>query len=147
MLRSPIGRRPPTCYPPAMDRALPGTGFRYVCEPKIDGLGVALLYQDGRFVRGATRGDGRVGEEITQNLRTIRSLPMTLRGRLATIGEVEVRREVFMPRAEFEQLHRRLEDAGSTVAIPAGPWPSSSPRVRRRRSCNRSTSTWAKRGR
>ncbi|OLE45186.1 MAG: DNA ligase (NAD(+)) LigA [Candidatus Rokubacteria bacterium 13_1_20CM_2_68_19] len=98
-----------------LNRALPGTGFRYVCEPKIDGLGVALLYQDGRFVRGATRGDGRVGEEITQNLRTIRSLPMTLRGRLATIGEVEVRGEVFMPRAEFEKLNRSLEDAGETT--------------------------------
>src|SRR5438876_684478 len=98
-----------------LNRALPGTGFRYVCEPKIDGLGVALLYQDGRFVRGATRGDGRVGEEITQNLRTIRSLPMTLRGRLATIGEVEVRGEVFMPRAEFEKLNRSLEDAGDTT--------------------------------
>src|SRR5213594_860397 len=98
-----------------LNRALPGTGFRYVCEPKIDGLGVALLYQDGRFVRGATRGDGRVGEEITQNLRTIRSLPMTLRGRLATIGEVEVRGEVFMPRAEFEKLNRSLEDTGDTT--------------------------------
>src|SRR5947199_910220 len=98
-----------------LNRARPGTGFRYVCEPKIDGLGVALLYQDGRFVRGATRGDGRVGEEITQNLRTIRSLPMTLRGRLATIGEVEVRGEVFMPRAEFEKLNRSLEDAGDTT--------------------------------
>src|SRR5207253_8759997 len=93
-----------------LNRALHGTGFRYVCEPKVAGLGVALLSQDGRFVRGATRGDGGVGEEITQNLRTIRSLPMTLRGRLATIGEVEVRGEVFMPRAEFEKLNRSLED-------------------------------------
>src|SRR5262249_28162377 len=94
-----------------LGRALPGARFSYVCEPKIDGLGVALLYQHGRFVRGATRGDGRVGEEITQNLRTIRSLPMTLRGRLAAVPEVEVRGEVFMPRAEFEKLNRSLEEA------------------------------------
>src|SRR5499426_3659016 len=98
-----------------LSRALPGTDFRYVCEPKIDGLGIALLYQEGRFVRGATRGDGRVGEEITQNLKTIRSLPMTLRGRLAAVREVEVRGEVFMPRAEFEKLNRSLEEAGETT--------------------------------
>src|SRR2546429_523591 len=98
-----------------MDRADAAGRLAELREAKIDGLGVALLYQDGRFVRGATRGDGRVGEEITQNLRTIRSLPMTLRGRLATIGEVEVRGEVFMPRAEFEKLNRSLEDAGETT--------------------------------
>src|SRR5262249_61566913 len=69
-----------------LNRALPGTGFRYVCEPKIDGLGVALLYHEGPFVRGATRGDGRVGGEITQNPRTIRNLPMTVRARLAPVG-------------------------------------------------------------
>src|SRR2546430_3254756 len=98
-----------------LSRARPGAEFRYVCEPKIDGLGVALLYRQGRFVRGATRGDGRVGEEITQNLRTIRSLPMTLRGRLAAVPEVEVRGEVFMPRAEVEKLNRSLEEAGETT--------------------------------
>jgi DNA ligase (NAD+) len=92
-------------------RALPSAEFSYVCEPKIDGLGVALVYERGRFVRGATRGDGRVGEEITQNLRTIRRLPMVLRGPLAELPEVEVRGEVFMPRAEFERLNRALEEA------------------------------------
>jgi len=100
-------------------RALPGARFSYVCEPKIDGLGVALLYQRGRFVRGATRGDGRVGEEITQNLRTIRSLPKALQGRLAAAGEVEVRGEVYLPREDFARLNRALEEAGeSTFANP-----------------------------
>jgi DNA ligase (NAD+) len=100
-------------------RVLPGQRFSYVCEPKIDGLGVALLYARGRFVRGATRGDGRVGEDITANLKTIRSLPMVLRGPLAKVEDLEVRGEVFMPRAEFERLNRGLEDAGeATFANP-----------------------------
>jgi DNA ligase (NAD+) len=100
-------------------RMMPGQRFTYVCEPKIDGLGVALLYARGRFVRGATRGDGRVGEDITANLKTIRSLPMLLRGPLAKVEDLEVRGEVFMPRAEFEQLNRGLEDAGeATFANP-----------------------------
>jgi DNA ligase (NAD+) len=93
-------------------RALPGGAFTYVCEPKIDGLGVALLYERGRYVRGATRGDGRVGEEITPNLRTIRRLPLTLRGRLAAAADVEVRGEVYIPRADFETLNRALEAEG-----------------------------------
>jgi DNA ligase (NAD+) len=102
-----------------LKRALPGATFHYVCEPKIDGLGIALLYEHGRFVRGATRGDGRVGEEVTANLRTIRSLPLTLKGRLAALPEAEIRGEVFMPRAEFARLNRTLEDAGeATFANP-----------------------------
>src|SRR5438128_6310216 len=101
-------------------RALPGATFSYVCEPKIDGLGVALLYEQGRFVRGATRGDGRTGEDITPNLRTIRSIPQVLRrGALAHAAVLEVRGEVFMPRAEFAKLNRALEDAGTpTFANP-----------------------------
>jgi DNA ligase (NAD+) len=95
-----------------MGRVLPGARFGYVAEPKIDGLGVALLYERGRLVRGATRGDGRMGEDITQNLRTIRSVPVVLRGRLATSPDLEVRGEVFMPRADFEALNRTLEDSG-----------------------------------
>jgi DNA ligase (NAD+) len=100
-------------------RALPGQRVTYVCEPKIDGLGVALLYARGRFVRGATRGDGRVGEDVSANLKTIRSVPMRLRGRLAEAEEVEVRGEVYMPRADFERLNAGLEAAGEvTFANP-----------------------------
>src|SRR5207302_8991773 len=102
-----------------LGRALPGAAFDYVCEPKIDGLGVALLYQDGRFVRGATRGDGRVGEDITRNLLTIRSIPRTLGAPLAAVRELEVRGEVFMPRQKFHELNRQLEEAGEpTFANP-----------------------------
>jgi DNA ligase (NAD+) len=103
-----------------ISRALPSATFAYVAEPKIDGLGVALLYERGRFVRGATRGDGRVGEEITANLRTIRTIPQVLRrGRLAAIEVLEVRGEVFMPRDEFAKLNRSLEEAGTpTFANP-----------------------------
>jgi len=102
-----------------LGRALPGTRLAYVCEPKIDGLGIALLYERGRFVRGATRGDGRVGEDITANLKTIRSLPTLLRGALGGVPELEVRGEVFMPRADFEQLNRGLQESGEgTFANP-----------------------------
>ena len=90
-------------------RALPGETFHYICEPKVDGLGVALLYEKGRFVRGATRGDGRLGEDITQNLKTVRTIPLRLRPSLASLDLLEVRGEVFMGRDDFEQLNRRLE--------------------------------------
>jgi DNA ligase (NAD+) len=109
-----------------LKRALPAATFTYVCEPKIDGLGVALLYERGRFARGATRGDGRVGEEITPNLRTIKTLPVRLHAptsstipKLAALDAVEVRGEVFMPRSDFDTLNRQLEDAGEpTFANP-----------------------------
>jgi DNA ligase (NAD+) len=96
-------------------RALPGVTPEYVCEPKIDGLGVALLYERGRFVRGATRGDGRIGEDITQNLRTIKSIPGTLSGPLKGATKLEVRGEVYMPREAFARLNAGLEEAGQPV--------------------------------
>ena len=95
-----------------LQRALPGETFAYVCEPKVDGLGVALLYEKGRLVRGATRGDGRLGEDITQNLKTVRTIPLRLRSRLANLDLLEVRGEVFMGREAFEQLNRTLEAEG-----------------------------------
>ena len=96
-------------------RALPGVTPGYVCEPKIDGLGVALLYERGRFVRGATRGDGRIGEDITQNLRTIKSIPAGLSGPLKGASKLEVRGEVYMPREAFARLNAGLEEAGQSV--------------------------------
>jgi DNA ligase (NAD+) len=93
-------------------RALPGETFTYVCEPKVDGLGVALLYEKGRLIRGATRGDGRMGEDVTQNLRTIRTIPLRLRGSLANLDVLEVRGEVFLPHEAFDRLNRALEAEG-----------------------------------
>ena len=96
-------------------RSLPSAELAYVCEPKIDGLGVALLYARGRFARGATRGDGRVGEDITQNLRTIKVIPASLTGELGRTKSLEVRGEVFMPRDAFARLNASLEEGGQMV--------------------------------
>ena len=93
-------------------RALPGAAFTYVCEPKVDGLGVALLYESGVFTRGATRGDGRFGEDVTPNLRTLRAIPLRLGGALAACRRVEIRGEVYMSHAAFERLNRDLEAQG-----------------------------------
>jgi len=95
-----------------LQRALPGESFTYVCEPKVDGLGVALLYEKGRLVRGATRGDGRMGEDITQNLKTVRTIPLRLRGPLADLDVLEVRGEIYMAHQAFERLNRTLEAEG-----------------------------------
>jgi DNA ligase (NAD+) len=81
----------------------------YVTELKIDGLSIALTYEDGRLVRGATRGDGVRGEEVTANVRTIRAIPLALRD--GPSGRVEVRGEVYLPRASFERINREREDA------------------------------------
>ena len=89
----------------------------YVAELKIDGLSIALTYEDGRLVRGATRGNGVSGEEVTSNVRTIRAIPLTLRGsgRAPLTGRVEVRGEVYLPRAAFERINREMEDAGQPL--------------------------------
>jgi len=84
-------------------------GAQFIVEPKIDGLSVSLEYEAGRFVRGSTRGDGRVGEDVTANLRTIKAIPLTLT-RPVTL---EVRGEVYMPRGVFESLVARQEEAGT----------------------------------
>jgi DNA ligase (NAD+) len=83
--------------------------FDYVCEPKIDGLAISLVYRDGRLERGATRGDGEIGEDVTQNLRTIRAIPLTLEDAPPLI---EVRGEVYMPLAGFTELNERRAAEG-----------------------------------
>ncbi len=88
----------------------PGTQF--AIEPKIDGLSVALEYVNGQFVKGATRGDGNVGEDVTENLRTVRSIPMTVPD---APPRLIVRGEVFMPKASFEKLNTRQELEGKPL--------------------------------
>jgi len=86
--------------------------FRFVCEPKIDGLAVSLLYRDGRFERGATRGNGEIGEDVTHNLRTIAALPRRLEDAPAL---VEVRGEIYMSLPDFQALNERYAAEGRST--------------------------------
>lgn len=87
----------------------------YVCELKMDGTAVSLRYENGVFVRGATRGNGRVGEDITRNLKTIRSIPLRLRGEGPFPAVMEVRGEVFIPWSGFREMNERREAAGEPL--------------------------------
>lgn len=96
-------------------RQVVGDDFSYVCELKIDGLAISLRYEDGLFTLGSTRGDGSIGENITANLRTIRSIPLRLNEEVS----MEVRGEAFMPRKSFEALNkRRAENEVEAFANP-----------------------------
>ncbi len=90
----------------------PAIAIEFVAEPKIDGLSVSLRYEDGRFVTGATRGDGAVGEDVTENLRTLDEIPKTIEG---APGVLEVRGEVYMTRRDFLEMNERQEAAGEKV--------------------------------
>ena len=85
----------------------------YVCELKFDGTSISLLYEHGRLVRAATRGDGTVGDDVTENVRTIRSIPLQLRG-TGYPDLFEIRGEILMPYKSFERLNREREDIGET---------------------------------
>ncbi len=85
----------------------------YVAEMKIDGLSIALTYENGHLVRGATRGDGARGEDVTINVRTIRAIPLMLRD--GPPGRIEVRGEVYLPRVAFERINREREQAGEEL--------------------------------
>ncbi len=88
----------------------------YVCEPKLDGVAVSLIYEDGVLVRGATRGDGASGENITENVRTIGSIPLRLQGDDFP-ARLEVRGEIYMPRAGFERLNQAAREAGEKIFV------------------------------
>ena len=84
---------------------------RFTVEPKIDGLSVAVTYRDGKMILGATRGDGKIGEDVTENVATVRSLPKSIE----RDGELCVRGEIYMPREAFRRLNERSEEAGEKV--------------------------------
>ena len=87
--------------------------LEYVVELKIDGLGIALMYENGSLVRGATRGDGRIGEDVTQNIKTIRSIPLKLKP--DGLRDAEVRGEVYMPMEGLRRLNKEREEAGEPL--------------------------------
>ncbi|HBM80593.1 MAG TPA: DNA ligase (NAD(+)) LigA, partial [Clostridiaceae bacterium] len=83
----------------------------YIVELKIDGLSVALLYENGKLVRGATRGDGFIGENVTQNLKTVKSIPLVIKDN----NLLEVRGEVYFPKKKFIELNEKREEAGESL--------------------------------
>jgi DNA ligase (NAD+) len=90
--------------------------IEYVCEPKLDGLAVELIYENGQFVGGATRGDGNVGEDVTQNLKTIKSIPLVLfSNKIKPPPMIEVRGEVIINKKDFEKLNREREKSGEPL--------------------------------
>lgn len=109
-----------------LERVRKSLGFspEFICELKIDGLGVALTYENGTLVRAATRGDGITGEDVTANIRTIKDIPLKLLGgaheRLAAQGSLEIRGEVFMPKSSFVKLNElaEKEEGRKTFANP-----------------------------
>jgi DNA ligase (NAD+) len=111
------------CYSPEeltdfqdrIQKIIPGQSLRYVVELKIDGLGIAITYRDGKFVQAVTRGDGRRGDDVTHNVKTIKSLPLTIPEK----NEVEVRGEIYMPFQSFQRLNQeRLQQEEAPFANP-----------------------------
>src|SRR3569623_1406667 len=106
---------------------LDGREVVYVAEPKLDGLAISLTYEHGIFVRGATRGDGETGEDITENLKTIRLVPLKLHGMTGHEGSrrkhesipdvIEVRGEVYLPRAGFQRMNEEAAARGEKTFV------------------------------
>ncbi|MCP8898430.1 NAD-dependent DNA ligase LigA [Gilvimarinus xylanilyticus] len=98
------------------DRLKDSADIEYACEPKLDGIAISILYQDGQLVRAATRGDGTNGEDITANVRTIKSVPLSLRGKDYP-QRLEVRGEIYMPKAGFAKLNQQAADKGEKIFV------------------------------
>lgn len=122
-----------------VQKSLPRQTIQFVAEPKIDGLAVELVYENGIFIAGSTRGDGFTGEDITQNLKTIRAIPLTLRqGQLPIPSLIEIRGEVYMDKADFQKLNeQQLAEGKPLFANPrnsaAGSLRQLDPRITARR--------------
>jgi DNA ligase (NAD+) len=115
--------------------------FEYVVEPKVDGLAISLLYEDGALVRGATRGNGEVGEDVTHNLRTIGAIPLSIEG---APKRVEVRGEIYISLADFEAVNlRRAEQGLSTFMNPRNSAAGAIRQLDPRQSAERPLSMWA----
>lgn len=99
------------------DRLKRDINIDYTAEPKLDGLAVSLIYEKGLLVRGATRGDGATGEDITENIRTIKSVPLRLRKHKKLPDKLEVRGEVFMPKKGFEKMNAKARKAGEKTFV------------------------------
>ena len=96
-----------------MKRELDAASVAYTAEPKFDGLSVELLYENGLFIRGATRGDGTTGEDVTQNIKTVEAVPLRLRNDDRPVPPIVlVRGEVFLPKSEFKRINEESEAAG-----------------------------------
>ncbi len=115
--------------------------LEYAVEPKVDGLAISLVYEDGVLVRGATRGDGETGEDVTQNLRTINAIPLRVEQAPSLL---EVRGEVYMPRAAFQRLNEQRAEAGEpTFANPRNAAAGSIRQLDPRLAASRPLSMWA----
>ncbi|MBS1868873.1 MAG: NAD-dependent DNA ligase LigA [Actinobacteria bacterium] len=115
--------------------------FEYVVEPKVDGLAISLLYEDGLLVRGATRGNGEVGEDVTHNLRTVGSIPLSIKD---APRRVEVRGEIYISLADFEQVNLKRAEAGlSTFMNPRNSAAGAIRQLDPRQSAERPLSMWA----
>ena len=103
----------------SVSRGLEGEPFEVCCEMKYDGLSISLTYEQGRLVRAVTRGDGEQGDDVTQNVKTIRSIPLVLKEesgeRRVERGEFEIRGEILLPWKEFERINREREEAGEPL--------------------------------
>ena len=103
-------------YSRIQERLKSNDDIEFACEPKLDGIACSLLYQNGELVRGATRGDGSTGEDITQNVRTIRNIPLRLLGN-GYPDVLEVRGEIYLPKKGFEQLNDTARKAGTKLFV------------------------------
>ena len=101
-------------YQRVQDRLKSDDELAFACEPKLDGLAISLLYIDGVLERAATRGDGETGEDVTQNVRTIKNIPLRLIGEHVP-GRIEIRGEVYMPKAGFEAYNERAREEGTKL--------------------------------